>query len=149
MAVNTNATTNVLETFNLTGFTAASVTPWITSATFSLAPQTPVNVTNASFTYEVPAMSIVTFVGQGSVAPASITITDVSYDSTTPAFVLAWNSTSGSTYSVLKTNTLGGSSANWPVLVTGYPIGGASGGSLSYTDTTVTAGTAFYRVSSP
>jgi len=65
VVVNSDPATNVIQTFNLTNFTAASVTPWITSATLSLAPQTPVNVTNSSFTYEVPAMSVVTFVGQG------------------------------------------------------------------------------------
>ena len=64
VVVNTNAATDVIQTFNLANFTAASVTPWITSATLSLAPQTPVNVTNSSFTYDVPAMSVVTFVGQ-------------------------------------------------------------------------------------
>ena len=67
VVVNTNAATDVIQTFNLTNFTAAAVTPWITSATLSLAPQTPVNVTNSSFTYDVPAMSVVTFVGQGIV----------------------------------------------------------------------------------
>jgi hypothetical protein len=65
VTVNTNAATDVIQTFNLANFTAVSVTPWITSATLSLAPQTPVNITNASFTYDVPAMSVVTFVGQG------------------------------------------------------------------------------------
>jgi glucuronoarabinoxylan endo-1,4-beta-xylanase len=70
VVVNTNAVTNVIQTFNLTHFTAASVTPWITSATLSLAPQAPVNVTNSSFTYEVPAMSVVTFVGQGNTPPS-------------------------------------------------------------------------------
>ena len=67
VVVNTNPSTDVIQTFNLTNFTAASVTPWITSATLSLAPQTPLNVTNSSFTYDVPAMSVVTFVGQGVV----------------------------------------------------------------------------------
>jgi glucuronoarabinoxylan endo-1,4-beta-xylanase len=69
VAVNTSASTDVSQTFNLTNFTAAAVTPWITSASLSLAPQTPVNLTNSSFTYTVPAMSVVTFVGQGSVGP--------------------------------------------------------------------------------
>ena len=32
VVVNTNAATDVIQTFNLTNFTAASVTPWITSA---------------------------------------------------------------------------------------------------------------------
>jgi glucuronoarabinoxylan endo-1,4-beta-xylanase len=65
VVVNTNPGTDVMETFNLTNFTAATVTPWITSGSLSLAPQTVVNVTNGSFTYTIPAMSVVTFVGQG------------------------------------------------------------------------------------
>jgi glucuronoarabinoxylan endo-1,4-beta-xylanase len=69
VVVNTNAATNVIQTFNLADFTAAFVTPWITSATLSLAPQAPVNVTNSSFTYEVPAMSVVTLFGRGNTPP--------------------------------------------------------------------------------
>jgi glucuronoarabinoxylan endo-1,4-beta-xylanase len=71
VVVNTSASTDVQQTFNLTNFTAASVTPWITSASLSLAPQAPVNLTNSSFTYTVPAMSVVTFVGQGTVGPVN------------------------------------------------------------------------------
>ena len=66
VVVNTNTATDVNQTFNLVNFTAASVTPWITSSTLSLAQQTAVNVTNSSFTYTVPAMSVVTFVGQAT-----------------------------------------------------------------------------------
>lgn len=69
VVVNTNTATDVAQTFTLAHFTAASVTPWITSASLSLNPQTPVNVTNSTFTYTVPAMSVVTFVGQGNTPP--------------------------------------------------------------------------------
>jgi len=69
VVVNTNAAIDLNQAFNLSNFTASSVTPWITSASLSLAPQAPVNVTNSSFTYAVPAMSIVTFVGQGNTPP--------------------------------------------------------------------------------
>jgi hypothetical protein len=69
VAINTNAATDIIETLSLTNFTAASVTPWITSSGLSLAPQTAVNVTNGTFTYTLPAMSVVTFVGQGSTPP--------------------------------------------------------------------------------
>jgi glucuronoarabinoxylan endo-1,4-beta-xylanase len=149
VVVNTNAATDVIQTFNLTNFTAASMTPWVTSASLSLAPQTPVAVTNATFTYDVPAMSVVTFVGQSDVVPGSISISTVSYNPIVPGFVLTWNSMAGATYSVLKTNILDGSTTNWPAIVTGYPAGGAAGGSLSFTDTTANAGSAFYRVTSP
>jgi glucuronoarabinoxylan endo-1,4-beta-xylanase len=71
VVVNTNPSTDMMETFNLTNFTAATVTPWITSASLSLSPQTAVTVTNGSFTYTIPAMSVVTFVGQGTVGPVN------------------------------------------------------------------------------
>jgi glucuronoarabinoxylan endo-1,4-beta-xylanase len=58
---------------NITGVT--NVTPWITSATLSLAPQTPVTVTGSSFTYALPAMSIVTFAGQSSASSAGGSLT--------------------------------------------------------------------------
>lgn len=67
--INTNAATDVEQTINLTNFTAASVTPWVTSGTLSLAPQPAVNLTNSSFTYTIPAMSVVTFAGRGNTPP--------------------------------------------------------------------------------
>src|SRR6185503_18683762 len=48
VAINTNAAIDVIQTFNLSHFTAASVTPWITSAALSLSPQSPLTVSNAS-----------------------------------------------------------------------------------------------------
>ncbi len=149
VAVNPNSSV-VTQMFNLTNFPAvSSVTPWITSAGFSLANQSAVSVANGSFTYPLPALSVVTFAGQSLAVPSSVTISNVSYNPTTPAFVLTWNSTAGATYSVFKTNVLGGSATGWPAIVTGYPDGGAPGGPLSYTDTTATLSPAFYEVSSP
>ena len=148
VAINSSFT-NVTQIFNLANFTAGSVTPWITSSNLSLASQPAVNVTNASFTYALPAVSVVTFVGQGYVASSNITISSTSRIASGPSFVLTWNSTVGATYSVLKTNVLDGPLINWPVMVTGYPAGGAAGGPLSYTDATATVSPAFYRVSSP
>jgi glucuronoarabinoxylan endo-1,4-beta-xylanase len=150
VAVNTNAGTSIIQTFNLTNFPAvSSVTPWITSANMSLSNQTPVAVNSSSFTYTLPAQCVITFVGQGAAAPASITISNAAYNPSGPAFVLTWNSTAGATYSVFRTNLLGAPAAQWPILITGYPAGGATGGSLSYTDNTATVSPAFYRVSSP
>jgi glucuronoarabinoxylan endo-1,4-beta-xylanase len=77
VVINTNAAADIVETFNLTNFTAASVTPWITSGTLSLAPQSAVTLTNSSFTYTVPAMSVVTFVGQGNTKPSIAAVSDV------------------------------------------------------------------------
>ena len=103
VVVNTNAATDVIQTFNLTNFTAASVTPWITSASLSLAAQTPVNLTNSSFTYTVPAMSVVTFAGQGNTPPrigfvanrtvnpgATLLVTNTASDSDLPPQVLTF-----------------------------------------------------------
>jgi glucuronoarabinoxylan endo-1,4-beta-xylanase len=148
VAINTN-TTSIAETFNLTNFNAASVTPWMTTSNLSLTNQTSVAVSGGSFTYTLPAMSVVTFVGQGYAVSTNITISGVSYAPNGTSLVLTWNSTASVTYSVLKTNVLGGSAINWPAIVTNYPAGGALGGSLSYTDTTVTVSPAFYQVRSP
>jgi glucuronoarabinoxylan endo-1,4-beta-xylanase len=63
VAINSSSTT-VTQIFNLTNFTASSVTPWITSGNLSLASQSAVGVTNSAFTYVLPALSVVTFVGQ-------------------------------------------------------------------------------------
>jgi glucuronoarabinoxylan endo-1,4-beta-xylanase len=76
IVINTNAATDVIQSFNLTNFAAVSVTPWITSQTMSLAPQSPVNLTNSSFTYTVPAMSVVTFAGQGNTPPGIGVVSD-------------------------------------------------------------------------
>ncbi len=95
VVVNTNAATDVIQTFNLNNFTAAAVTPWITSATLSLAPQTPVNVTNSSFTYTVPAMSVVTFVGQGVAGQVN----------TPPTIGAVPNQTANAGVTLLVTNT--------------------------------------------
>jgi glucuronoarabinoxylan endo-1,4-beta-xylanase len=150
VAVNTNIGPSIVQTFNLTNFpTVSSVTPWMTSSSNSLAQMPSVAVSGSSFNYTFPAQSVVTFVGQGQAAPSSITISNVSYNPSGPAFVLTWNSTAGATYSVLRTNVLGVPAAQWPVIVTGYPVGGAVGGPLSYTDTTATFSPAFYKVSSP
>jgi glucuronoarabinoxylan endo-1,4-beta-xylanase len=40
---------------------AAKVTPWITDATRSLAPQASIPVSSGPFTYTIPASSVVTF----------------------------------------------------------------------------------------
>jgi glucuronoarabinoxylan endo-1,4-beta-xylanase len=138
----------VTQIFNLTNFTAASVTPWITSSNLSLAYQAPVTVTNASFAYALPAMSVVTFAARGYVLPRNITFSRTFYNPAVPGFVMTWNSATGATYSVYGAHALGGSTS-WPVLMLGYPGGGASGNPLSYTDKTATAGSGFYRLSSP
>jgi glucuronoarabinoxylan endo-1,4-beta-xylanase len=64
VAINTNASTDISETFLLTNFNASSVTPWMTTSNLSLESQAPVPVSGDSFTCTLPALSVVTFVGQ-------------------------------------------------------------------------------------
>jgi hypothetical protein len=68
VAVNaTGAAVN--HTFTLQGLATTTVTPWVTSATDSLAEKTPVAVGGGSFSYPVPATTVITFVGVVSPAP--------------------------------------------------------------------------------
>ncbi len=107
VVANTNAAaTN--QTFYFANNTAATVTPWITSASLSLAPQAPVPVTDSSFSYVIPGMSVVTFVGQAgtnqavppgllSVAPQTVTagatlvVTNTAVDPNVPPLSLAFS----------------------------------------------------------
>lgn len=65
VVINNNAT-DVEQVFNLAGFKTARVTPWLTSASVSLAAQPAVVVNGAVFTNIIPAQSIVTLTGQAS-----------------------------------------------------------------------------------
>jgi len=70
VAINSSLTT-VTQSFYLTNVTGiATVTPWMTTSNLSLASQTPVTVNGSLFTYMLPALSIVTFVGQSTSSPS-------------------------------------------------------------------------------
>jgi O-glycosyl hydrolase len=84
VAINTNPTNSINLTLNLTNFTAGSVTPWVTSRSLSLASQSAVAVSNSSFTYALPGPSVVTFVGQGDVAPTNISLSNSSVSENQP-----------------------------------------------------------------
>jgi glucuronoarabinoxylan endo-1,4-beta-xylanase len=64
-----NSGNAVSKTFALNGFTAASVTPWVTSANLDLAQQGDIATDGSGFTADLPAQSVTTFVGVR--APAS------------------------------------------------------------------------------
>jgi glucuronoarabinoxylan endo-1,4-beta-xylanase len=104
VAVNINPNTDMIETFNLTNFTSGTVTPWMTSVSNNLAQMTPVNVVNSSFTYLVPAQSVVTFVGRGNTPPViasvpnqtvnagvTLQLTNTASDSDLPAQTLTFS----------------------------------------------------------
>lgn len=63
--------------------------------------------------------------------------------------ILTWSCQPGYTYTVLKTNILSGPYTNWPVLVSGYPLGFATGSSISYTDAAASTAPAYYLIQSP
>ncbi len=105
VAINSSTSNNV-QTFTLPNFPDASVlTTWITSSNQSLAPLSPIAVTNLSFTYTLPAMSIVTFSGlatnyapslvpvlnQTVNAGVTVTLTNVASDILAPPQTLAFN----------------------------------------------------------
>jgi glucuronoarabinoxylan endo-1,4-beta-xylanase len=105
---------------NVTG--VASVTPWITSATMSLAVQTPVTVTGSSFTYALPALSIVTFAGQAGVnttptlapvanqtinAGVTLVITNMATDPDVPPQTLSFSLLTGPTNATLVSDGSG------------------------------------------
>ncbi len=69
VAINQNSL-NVSQGFTLNGRTAASVTPWITSASLDLAQQPDAPVSGGSFTYNLPAFSITSFVANTFIAIA-------------------------------------------------------------------------------
>ncbi len=76
--------TAVTQIFNLASFTAEVVTPWITSASLSLSNQPALGITNSSFSYPIPPLSVVTFVGHASEAQ-SISVQQVGSD-----VILSW-----------------------------------------------------------
>jgi glucuronoarabinoxylan endo-1,4-beta-xylanase len=73
VAVNSNGGASNI-TFNLTGASVNSVTPYQTSGSNQLAQLTAVGVSNNAFTYSLPGQSITTFVGTGSTVTPSFTL---------------------------------------------------------------------------
>jgi glucuronoarabinoxylan endo-1,4-beta-xylanase len=68
VAINSNSG-SVPQLFSLSGLSAASVTPWITSSSLNLASQPPISISGGAFTYSLPAVSVTTFVGNGDSGP--------------------------------------------------------------------------------
>ncbi len=119
VAINSSSVT-VAQTFNLSNFTAASVTPWITSSSLSLVNQTAVTVTNQSFSYALPGMSVVTFVGQGNVnltaslaaisnqtinVGANFSVTNVATDPQSPPATLTFSLLANPAFATLNSSS--------------------------------------------
>jgi O-glycosyl hydrolase len=110
----------VTQIFNLANFpNVASVTPWITSSNLSLASQSAVAVANATFTYSLPALSVVTFAGQQQSntppvltpvpnqtidAGVSLVLTNVATDTNLPPPTLAFGLLAGPTNAALNSS---------------------------------------------
>jgi glucuronoarabinoxylan endo-1,4-beta-xylanase len=62
VVINQNSS-NVTQSFSLTGATTSTMTPWITSASLNLALQSDVSVSGGTFAYHLPGYSITSFVG--------------------------------------------------------------------------------------
>jgi hypothetical protein len=105
--------------FNLTNFTTTAVTPWITSGTLSLASQPAIAVNSTSFTYTLPALSVVTFVGRvGTNTPPTLApvanqvinagftlqVTNLATDPDVPPQSLTFTLLSGPTNATFATN---------------------------------------------
>jgi glucuronoarabinoxylan endo-1,4-beta-xylanase len=84
VAVNPNSYA-IEQTFTLTNFAAGSVTPWITSSNLSLASQSAVALSNSSFFYELPPMSVITFAGRADRSPTNISLSAASVRENQPA----------------------------------------------------------------
>ncbi len=63
VAINTNSSATPLSLF-VSGVVPCSITPWVTSATDSLASKSPITVSNARFSASLDATSVTTFVGK-------------------------------------------------------------------------------------
>ena len=133
VAINTNASTDISQTFNLTNFNAISVTPWMTTSNLSLAGQAPVPVSGASFTYTLPAMSVVTFVGQ---AMPTLSIT-----SSGNGVTVYWQNVSGWH---LEQNNNPANLGGWTINTSWTTTNGTN-----YLNLTPATGNLFFRLSNP
>jgi glucuronoarabinoxylan endo-1,4-beta-xylanase len=123
VAINSNAVNPLTVTVSLANLSTnvvASVTPWITSSTLSLASQSAITVSNSVFTYTLPALSVVTFVGRAvsnsppTLAPVgnlttdagnTVSITNVASDPNVPAQTLVFSSINAPGNAALNVNS--------------------------------------------
>jgi glucuronoarabinoxylan endo-1,4-beta-xylanase len=122
------------QTFNLSGFGATTVSPWVTAKTFSLAGLTSVAVSNSVFSYNLPASSVVTFTGQETLNVPTIAIHLAGAQP-----VLTIGGPALGSYTIWSSTDL----VNWAsVLTTNPPIT-----PTNWTDMSPSVATRYYRVS--
>ncbi len=114
VAVNSNGGSSNIS-FDITGATLTSVTPYQTSSSHQLSQLSAVGVSNNSFTYSLPGQSITTFVGTASTAVPSFTLTPSS-----SGLSVTQGSTATDTVMVTPANGFSGSVT---LAVSGLPSG--------------------------
>ena len=77
VAINNNTSTQN-QTFTYSDLSVSAVYPWITSSSLNLVQQTAVTATGGSFTYTLPAQSVVSFVASVTTSSATSTFTPTS-----------------------------------------------------------------------
>ncbi len=135
-----NSTSAISETISLNGGYAPVLTPWITSATLDVAQQQsiPATGTGSSYTYTIPAQSIVTLTGNVSATPVTEVPVGLLASATSPGSVrLAWtnNLTSATGYTLQRSSN----GTIWSTLTSAIPAG-----SYTYTDAGLPANTQYY-----
>jgi glucuronoarabinoxylan endo-1,4-beta-xylanase len=111
VAINSNQTNSINQTFNLSNFTASAVIPWVTSSTLSLSSQAAVATTNSAFAFQLPPLSVVTFVGQAS--PPTLTGTRQG-----DSLVLSWPTNASGFGLEYSTSVTGGTWLQFPATPT-------------------------------
>jgi len=142
VAVNQSSSSSS-QSFALNGFSAATVTPWITSSTLSLAQQTAVSLNSGTFSYTLPASSVVSLVGQST--SGAVTTTDTMPPSIPTGLAASAVSASQINLSwTVSTDDVG--VAGYRVYRNGSQVGAATG--TTYDDTGLAASTTYsYTVS--
>jgi hypothetical protein len=123
-----------VQTFNLAGFATPTVTPWVTSGTLSLANQAAIAVTNSTFTYDLPALSVVTFVGQAGTSVPTLAIQVAGVQTT-----LTIGGPAGGSYTIWSSTDL----THWQSQLTTNPLVTP----LHWVDPNPAVTTRYYRVS--
>ena len=149
VAINADPSNSIDQTFTFPNAAISGpVTPWITSATLSLSQQVPIVMNGSFFTYQMPPLSVVTFVGQafsGAIPTRIILANPMELGNGSMQFT--FTNAPGATFTVLSATNLSLPLSNWTVL------GGAteiSPGQFQFTDPQATNHVQrFYRVKSP
>ncbi|HUA38327.1 MAG TPA: kelch repeat-containing protein [Candidatus Sulfopaludibacter sp.] len=149
VAINADPSNSIDQTFTFPNAAInGPVTPWITSATLSLCQQAPIIMNGSFFSYQMPPLSVVTFVGQafsGAIPTTIILVNPIELGN--GSVQLAFTNTPGATFTVLSATNLSLPLSNWTVLGGVTEI---SPGHFQFTDPQATNHISrFYRVKSP